>query len=237
MLKAIIVDDEQPARQELKFLIEEAGGIEVVDEADCATQAIESLKNHPCDVLFLDINMPDANGMNLAKAISTLKYPPCVVFVTAYSEYAVDAFDVKAVDYLLKPVELDRLKRAIKKVEDNVRTKVKIQKSKSIPCEKSGKRVMIATSDIKYCVARDDYAYVVTDEGKFFSTISLSQIERELEGFEFMRVHRGYLVSLNDVAEIETTEAGGMNIRLKGIDELIPVSRRKIPKLKQVLNI
>lgn len=113
MLKAIIVDDEAPARSELKFLLDELGQTEVVAEAASVREAIEKLKEYPCDVMFLDVNMPEATGLQLAEALQHLKFPPAVVFVTAYSEHALDAFKVNAIDYLVKPVETERLSRRL----------------------------------------------------------------------------------------------------------------------------
>lgn len=237
MLNAIVVDDEKPARDELIYLLGEVGGVEVVAEADCAAQAIAALQEHPCDVLFLDINMPDANGLRLAGALRTLRFPPAVVFVSAYSEYAVDAFEVKAVDYLLKPVDEKRLKKAIETVEKSVVMQHKSQKGKQIACEKSGKKVMINASDILFCTARDDYAYVEAKEGKFFAPSSLSSIEKQLDGLGFMRVHRSYLVNLNCVKEAVTAENGAMTLKIEGTDSVIPVSRRKIPMLKKAMQV
>ena len=116
MLKAMIVDDEAPARSELRFLLDELGQTEVVAEAASVREAIEKLKEYPCDVMFLDINMPEATGLQLADALQHLKFPPAVVFVTAYSEFALDAFKVHAIDYLVKPVESERLAQAIARV-------------------------------------------------------------------------------------------------------------------------
>ncbi len=232
-----MVDDEKPARDEMKALLEEAGGVEIVAEASSTKEAIERLQDNPCDVLFMDINMPDATGLQLASALQQIKMPPSVVFATAYSQYAVEAFEVKATDYLLKPVELERLKAAIEKVEQEIHVQANLKRSKSIPCEKSGKKVFIPTADIRYCTARDDYAYVVTKDGRFFSTISLSQIEKELESLGFMRVHRGYLVNLGFVTEVESVDGGGMNLKVRECEDLIPVSRRKIPLLKKALKL
>ena len=121
MLKAIIVDDEAPARSELRFLLGELNQTEVVAEAASVREAIEKLKEYPCDVMFLDINMPEATGIQLAEALQHLKYPPAVVFVTAYSEFALDAFKVNAIDYLVKPVETERLSHALARVRANMR--------------------------------------------------------------------------------------------------------------------
>ena len=131
MLKAIIVDDEAPARSELRFLLGELNQAEVVSEAASVREAIEKLKEYPCDVMFLDINMPEATGLQLAEALQHLKFPPAVVFVTAYSEFALDAFKVNAVDYLVKPVETERLAHALARVREHVVLHARAQKSRT----------------------------------------------------------------------------------------------------------
>lgn len=178
MLKAIIVDDEAPARSELRFLLGELNQTEVVAEAASVREAIEKLKEYPCDVMFLDINMPEATGIQLAEALQHLKYPPAVVFVTAYSEFALDAFKVNAIDYLVKPVETERLSHALARVREHVLLHAKAQKAERIPVEKGGKKILINIDDIRYVMARDDYAYLQTGVDRFFSTVSLAQLEK-----------------------------------------------------------
>ena len=235
VLKAIVVDDEKPARDELKFMLSEAGGVEVVAEAANAADAITALHEYACDVMFLDINMPDANGLNLAGALRTLHFPPCVVFVTAYSEYAVDAFGVKATDYLLKPVELNRLKEAISAVEKQVAVQSKEQRRQVVTCEKAGKRISVNANDILFAKARDDYAFIQTKDDSYFAPTSLSAIEKQLEGTGFMRIHRSYLVNLKKVEEVLSADGGSLGVKLGGYDEPLPVSRRKISVLKKTL--
>lgn len=174
MLRAIIVDDEAPARSELKFLLDELGSVDVVAEAASVREAIEKLKEYQCDVMFLDINMPEANGLQLANALQHLRYPPAVVFVTAYSEFALDAFKVNAIDYLVKPVESDRLTQAVARVQENVALHAQAQHSERIPVEKGGKKILIAIDKIRFVMARDDYAYPQTDTDRYFSTVSLA---------------------------------------------------------------
>ena len=140
MLKAMIVDDEAPARSELHFLLDETGQVEVVAEAANVRAAIEKLKAYPCDVIFLDINMPEATGLQLADALQHLKFPPAVVFVTAYSEYALDAFKVNAIDYLVKPVETERLNQAIVRIREHVALHAQAQHSERIPVERAARR-------------------------------------------------------------------------------------------------
>ena len=236
-LKAIIVDDEAPARSELRFLLDELGKTEVVAEAASVREAIEKLKEYPCDVMFLDINMPEATGLQLAEALRHLKYPPAVVFVTAYSEFAIDAFKVNAIDYLVKPVESDRLDQAITRVEEQLSLRAKVQKLDRIQVEKAGKKILIPIDSIRYVMAHDDYAYLQTDTDRYFSTVSLAQLEKRLDGHGFFRVHRGYLVNLSAVTEVESVTGGTLLLTLEGCEEKIPVSRRRVSSLKKALGI
>ena len=169
----MIVDDEAPARSELKFLLEQTGKISSITEASSVRSAIEMLMESRVDVVFLDISMPGASGLQLAEALHKLKNPPAIVFVTAYSDHAVEAFDVDAVDYLLKPVEEARLDQAIEKVLTRVKpqteSKVSIER---IPVEKGGRKVLIPVDQIRYIMAKDDYSCIFTDDDRFLSTTS-----------------------------------------------------------------
>lgn len=237
MLKAIIVDDEAPARSELRFLLDEQGQVDVVAEAASVREAIEKLKEHPCDLVFLDINMPEATGLQLADALQHLKYPPAVVFVTAYSEHALDAFKVNAIDYLVKPVESKRLAQAIQRVREHVTLHAQVQKLERIPVEKAGKKILIGIDTILYVMARDDYAYLQTADDRYFSTVSLAQLEKKLDGHGFFRVHRGYLVNLAAVQEVESVSGGTLLLTLEGCEDQIPVSRRRVSSLKKALGL
>lgn len=237
MLRAIIVDDEAPARSELKFLLDELGSVDVVAEAASVREAIEKLKEYQCDVMFLDINMPEANGLQLANALQHLRYPPAVVFVTAYSEFALDAFKVNAIDYLVKPVESDRLAQAVARVQENVALHAQAQHFERIPVEKGGKKILIAIDKIRFVMARDDYAYLQTDTDRYFSTVSLAQLEKRLDGHGFFRVHRGYLVNLAMVEGVEPVSGGTLLLTLNGVEDKIPVSRRRVSALKKALGL
>ena len=235
--KAMIVDDEAPARSELKYLLDELGQTEVVSEAASVREAVEKLKEYPCDVMFLDVNMPEATGMQLAEALQHLKYPPAVVFVTAYSEFALDALKVHAIDYLIKPVETERLAQALARVREHLALHNRAQRAERIPVEKAGKKILINIDSIRYIMARDDYAYLQTDADRYFSTVSLAQLEKRLDGHGFFRVHRGYLVNLEHVKEVESVPGGTLLLTLDGTDDKIPVSRRRVSSLKKALNL
>lgn len=237
MLKAIIVDDEAPARSELRFLLDEIGQVEVAAEAATVREAIEKLKEIGADIMFLDVNMPGANGLQLAEALTKLKYPPYVIFVTAYSEYAVKAFEVNATDYLVKPVETERLKQAISKVYQLIAAQGKPTANERIPVEKGGKKLLVPANKIHFIMAKDDYSYLHTDTDRYLSTVSLAQLEEKLSSLGFFRVHRRYLVNLACVSEVDPVSGGTLLLTLNGEEEKIPVSRRRVASLKKALGL
>lgn len=237
MLRAIIVDDEAPARSELSFLLGETGKVEVVAEAANVREALEKLKDVGADVMFLDVNMPGTDGLQLAEALTRLKYPPYVIFVTAYSEHAVKAFDVNATDYLVKPVETDRLNQAIAKVMQQMTGAGHASAGERIPVEKGGKKLLVPTDKIHFIMAKDDYSYLHTDTDRYLSTVSLAQLEAKLEPLGFFRVHRRYLVNLSCIREVDPVSGGTLLLTLQGEDEQIPVSRRRVASLKKALGL
>ena len=241
MLRAMIVDDEAPARSELRFLLEQTGKIGTISEASSVRSAIEMLMETRVDVVFLDISMPGASGLQLAEALHELKNPPAIVFVTAYSDHAVEAFDVDAVDYLMKPVEEARLDRAIEKVLSRVKpvpeTTSKSASIERIPVEKGGRKVLIPVDQIRFIMAKDDYSCIFTEDDRYLSTASLAQFDSKLGDFGFFRVHRRYIVNLANVEEVETAVSGAIQLGVTGVDERIPVSRRRVVPLKKALNL
>lgn len=237
MLNAIIVDDEAPARSELRYLLGEVGGVEVLTEAASVREAIEKLQSYPIDVLFLDVSMPEVTGIQFAEALQRLKNPPAVIFVTAYSEHALEGFKVNAVDYLVKPVELDRLQQAVNRATEYVTLHVRATQSERIPVEKNKVKKLIPIDSIRFVEAHDDYAYLYTDDDRYFSTLSLAKLEERLAGHGFFRAHRRYLVNLSLVEEVEPVAGGTLLLSLNGVDEKIQVSRRRVSALKKALGL
>lgn len=240
-MRAMIVDDEAPARSELRYLLEETGRIESIIEASSAREAVEKLMEGKADVMFLDISMPKTTGMQLAEALHKLKNPPAVVFVTAYSEYALEAFEVDAVDYIMKPVEPERLLQALDKVEARVVPAPQQQNHSSverIPVVKSGRKVLVPIDQIRYIEAKDDYSCIYTDNDRFLSTISLAKLEEKLAPHGFFRVHRGYIVNLEFVEDVEVISSGILQLGINGIEgKKISVSRRRVVALKRALGL
>lgn len=242
-MRAMIVDDEAPARSELRFLLEETGRVESITEASSAREAVEKLMEAKAEVIFLDISMPKTSGMQLAEALHKLKNPPAIVFVTAYSEYALEAFGVDAVDYLMKPVESDRLELALDKVEARAsKAEPAAPQSHSsverIPVVKSGRKVLVPIDQIRYIEAKDDYSCIYTDNDRFLSTISLAKLEEKLAPHGFFRVHRGYIVNLEFVEDVEVISSGILQLGINGIEgKKISVSRRRVVALKRALGL
>jgi two-component system response regulator LytT len=235
MLKALVVDDEAPARSELRYLLAEAGGVEVVGEASNAIEALQLIKAIPYDVIFLDIDMPGLSGMQFAEVLAGLAKPPALIFVTAHSEHAVKAFEVAAIDYLVKPVEVDRLKLAIGRLTSPDSGAERVER---IPVEKAGRKILVNVSEIFYVMAKDDYSYLYTDAERYLSTISLSQLESRLERSGFFRVHRRYLVNLDRVKEVVPMYGGTLLLTLRDTASTqVPVSRRRVPALKKALGL
>lgn len=239
MLHAMIVDDEAPARSELKYLLEETGRVDNIVEAGSAREAVERLMEGRADVMFLDISMPKTSGMQLAEALHKLKNPPAVVFVTAYSEYAVEAFDVDAVDYLMKPVETDRLNQALDKVQARLKPQnASRQPVERIAVEKSGRKILVPIDQIRYIEAKDDYSCIYTDTERYLSTISLAKLETKLTPHGFFRVHRGYIVNLAYVEDVEVVSSGILQLGINGVEgKKISVSRRRVVALKRALGL
>lgn len=235
VLKALLVDDEVPARSELRFLLGEAGGVEVVGEAGSANEALQLIRAIPYDVVFLDVDMPGITGIQLSEVLAELEHPPALVFVTAHSEHAVKAFEVAATDYLVKPVETNRLKMAIERIAPAVEAPARIER---IPVEKAGRKLLLQVADITHIMAKDDYSYIFTDGERYLSTFSLADLEHRLEPQGFFRVHRRYLVNLAQVGEVAPMYGGTMELALKdGAQTRIPVSRRRAPALKRTLGL
>ena len=235
MLKALVVDDEAPARSELRYLLDEAGGVEVVGEASNAAEALQLIKALPYDVVFLDIDMPRLSGVELAETFADMENPPAIVFVTAHSEHAVKAFEVAAADYLVKPVDVERLKQAIKRLVPAQEAPARVER---IPVEKAGKKLLLKVEDISYVMAKDDYSYLHTDRERYLSTISLAQLEKRLEPVGFFRIHRRYLVNLSRVKEVVPMYGGTLLLTLTDPEQTqVPVSRRRVPSLKRALGL
>lgn len=241
-LKMLLVDDEPLARSRMRTLLVEcnAPAAEVAGEAANAAQAMEQLRRQSFDAVLLDIHMPGADGLALAQVLRTLPEPPAVVFVTAYAEHAVAAFELEAVDYLTKPVRLDRLQTALARVEKarSGRPGAGDGEQEVLIIQDRGRTERVPLPEILYFKAELKYITVRTATRSYILDASLSELE-ERHHAQFMRVHRNALVARRAVRALEKyydpEEGEGWAVRLNGIDEVVAVSRRQLSAVREAL--
>jgi two-component system response regulator LytT len=236
-LRALIVDDEAPARGELAYLLSQHDGVEVVGEAASAREAIALARSTRYDVVFCDVEMPELSGLDAARVLQEQPGRPALVFVTAHESYAVDAFAVEAFDYLLKPVDPERLARLIERVRE-------ARRAVAAPVEKvpvvagGGSTTLLDDTDVVFVRAEGDYSRVHTFDRSYLCTSSLRELEELLPPSRFARVHRSTLVNLAKVAAMG--RAGPERLRLtmddRGRTEL-DVSRRLTRAVRERLKL
>ena len=237
MIRALVVDDELPAREELQWLLEQIEGVEVAGAASDSKDALDQIVNDPFDVVFLDIDMPGIDGMRLAEAIYETSGPkPQIVFVTAYQERAVDAFSVDATDYILKPARLDRLRTALDKVRARLISKPSEPKALSrISVEKRNVFHVIAVEDIVFFESEDGVVIVQTDDERFMTDFNLKYLERSLSPELFYRCHRSFIVRIDAIKSLAPLGAGTYQLTLQGVERVIPLARSRASGLKQLI--
>ena len=237
-MKAIIVDDERLARQELKTMLAEHKDIEVIAECANAAEAKEKINALKPDVVFLDIQMPGKNGLELAQELNPL---PELIFITAHDEYALRAFEVNALDYLLKPVQPQRLAETIQKL---------LSKDEEIPQEyrtvlnnddqvfiKDGERCwFVKLAEVRMFESEGNYVRVLFDNNRPLILRSLNNLEQRLNPTTFFRASRKYIINLKWVENIETWFNGGLIVTLKG-GQKIELSRRQSVRLKDMMSL
>ncbi|HWI81590.1 LytTR family DNA-binding domain-containing protein [Ramlibacter sp.] len=242
-LRVLLVDDETLARSRLRSLLAECTAPPAVPagEAANAAQAMDLLLRQPFDAVLLDIHMPGADGLALAQALRSLPQPPIVVFVTAYSEHAVSAFELEAADYLTKPVRLERLQSALQKVERLVQGRgapAPANAAETLLIHDRGRTERVPLGEVLYFKAELKYITVRTLNRSYILDASLSELE-ERHAAHFLRVHRNALVSRRALRALErqddAEEGEGWAVRLNGVDELLAVSRRQLGAVREAL--
>jgi DNA-binding LytR/AlgR family response regulator len=231
-LRVLVVDDERPALDELSWLLGRDPRVGDVLTSDSAADALRVLQEAAVDTVFLDIRMPGLSGLELARVLSRFKDPPPVVFVTAHDEHAVDAFDLNAVDYLLKPVRDDRLSEAVRRVVEARASTAPPSGPELIAVELGGRTRFVARSDVRYVEAQGDYARLHTHEGSHLVRVPLTSLEEQWRDAGFVRIHRSLLVALAHVQEVRM-DAGRCTVLVD--EEELAVSRRHTRQLRDLL--
>lgn len=242
-LRVLIVDDEAPARRRLRDVLADCADrlpVDIVGEAENGLDALNQIQLQPVDAVLLDIRMPGMDGLECATHLNTLDRPPAVIFSTAYEAYACQAFDLNAVDYLLKPVRADRLLRALSRahsLSDSVLERLRAAHPKArthLSVNEKGRIVLIPMDDILFLKAELKYVTVRTAAREFLIEESLTRLESEW-GDTFLRIHRNCLVARARIREIGKLpgEDEGHFLRLDGLDERLMVSRRQYSSLRE----
>ena len=242
-LKILLVDDELLARQRLRTLLADCTEpqAEVLAEAANGPQVITALGLGTFDLVLLDIRMPGMDGVQLAHTISSMSEPPAVVFVTAHAEHAVQAFDVAAVDYLTKPVRLERLQQALQKVERIVQAKILQNADSSVDSliiQDRGRTEKVPLTEVLYLKAELKYITVRTAARSYILDGALNELEEKYAA-QFMRIHRNALIARRAIRALEkhydAEEGEGWAVRLNGIPELLAVSRRQLSAVREAI--
>lgn len=237
-MRALIIDDERLARKELGSLLEEYKNIEIVGEAANADEAYELIQKSNPDLLFLDIQMPGKTGFELLEMLDNV---PKVVFTTAYDEFALKAFEVNALDYLLKPIQPERLKESISKLPEE-KTKERETTDKKLTLEdqvfvKDGDKCwFVSLSNIRLFESDGNYIKVYFDNNRPMIHKSLNALDEKLDPRSFFRASRKHIVNLSWVESIEPWFNGGLMVKLKGGDK-VEVSRRQAAKFKEMMSL
>ncbi len=241
-MKILIVDDEPLARSRLQDLLEDIGGHDLMGEAGNGRDAIEKAQQLKPDVVLLDINMPEMSGLEAAIHLSQLEHPPSVIFTTAYSEHALEAFDANAIDYLLKPIRRARLEQALGKAQPLQRSQLDAAASESsetrrhISAHYRGGIKLVPIEEIIYFQSDNKYVAAHHLNGEVLIDDSLKSLEQEFAD-RFTRIHRNSLVANAFIESLEKIGDNQYQLRLRGCNTPLEVSRRQLPTVRRLINV
>lgn len=254
MINTLVVDDEAPAREELIYILEKYENINIAGEASHGKEALELNEKLKPDLIFLDVKMPRLNGIDVARNILDGEHRPYIVFVTAYEKYALEAFEVNAIDYILKPVSEERLEKGMEKIFDNLekdnreyiyRLNNLIQNTieeEHNPIDKicvydKGKLIPLSPKDIIYATIENKNTVIISTKGKFVVKYTLGELCEKLDKLSFFRSHKSFLINLDYIEIIEPWFNSTFNVILKHSNMKIPVSRSQSKEFKKLMNI
>lgn len=254
MKRCLIVDDETPAREELLYILGDIEGVQVVGQASNGIEALELIRTLSPDIIFLDIQMPQMSGMDVARELLNESNRPKIIFVTAYDQFAIEAFEVNAIDYLLKPISEERLRKRVHQiisVKENeevidynkLSRLIKDMKADTKPTPNiislyhNNRLIPIEIKDIIYATIEDKETIIVTKKGRFEINCTLNKLLDRLDSSIFFRTHKSYIVNLNGIESVELWFNSTYNINLKDNKEIIPVSRNYSKDFKEIMNI
>lgn len=248
-MRVLIVDDEKLAREELRFLLEEAGGVEIVGEGENGFEAVDLCRKLKPDIVFLDIQMPGKSGIEAAAEIIMMEDPPAIIFQTAYDEFALKAFEVRAADYLLKPVSAQRLEAALSRLKER-RLPVEDIRQLIAGLNKAGDAqprpiavyagdaiIPLKQEEIIFIEAEGKTVRIVSKKGVFRYGGAFWEIEKKISSPDFFQCHRSYLINTSLVERIDLWVNNTFMLEMSGTDEKVPVSRGRMKEFKERLNL
>ena len=244
-IRALIVEDEKLARELLKNYLKEHSNIELLEECPDGFAGIKAIQQHKPDLVFLDIQMPKLTGFEM---LELLEYTPCIIFTTAYDQYAIKAFEHNAIDYLLKPFSKERFGAAIDKAIEKINKKEteseKLKNLSESTLEDSLRRIVVKSSQkinvfpvetVRYIEAQDDYVMIYTGEGKYLKQKTMKFFENHLDPDQFVRIHRSYIVNVEQITRLEPYEKDSYVCVIKDGSKL-KVSQTGLKILKERLH-
>ncbi len=244
MIKVVIVDDERFAIRELEYILNKYEELELAGGFTDPMEAMENINKIKPEVVFLDIDMPEISGFTMAQELLKKNENMKIIFVTAFNDYAIKAFEIDASDYILKPFSEERINKAILrilkqgKITKNEEVAAEINKGekkvRKIPVWENDSLILIDVDDVLYCKVKDGELVIVTKQALYKGQDTLSQMEDKLKDFNFMKCHRNYIVNLNEIQEIVPWVNGTYILKLNGIKDEIPVSRSYNKILKSI---
>ncbi|MFC0472254.1 LytR/AlgR family response regulator transcription factor [Halalkalibacter kiskunsagensis] len=241
LITTVIIDDELHSRDELTFLLGRYDELEIIGEADSGEKGLEVVMRKKPDVVFVDIEMPQMSGLELAKSLQNMKNVPLIIFATAYVDYAAKAFRVQALDYLVKPFDEEQLQDTVERIKERLAFSGKQEDIKTgiekLAVEDEGRIVYLSPADITYLFREDRETIICTLDGKYSSKTPIKELEGKLHGYPFFRTHKSYLVNLNKVEQLIPWFNGAYQVKVVGQKEEIPVSRNYVKLLRERLEL
>lgn len=241
-MKAIIVEDEFLAQQELSWMIQQHSQISVEACFDDGLEVLKYLQNHRVDVIFLDINIPSLDGMLLAQNINQFAHKPLIVFITAWKEHAVEAFELDAFDYILKPYHESRIMTMLQKLEASAQQQLQPQNAavnsqQTVNLVKDERIIVTDINEIYYVEAHEKLTFVYTRREAYVMSMVISEFCSRLPEQQFFRCHRSYCVNLSKIREIEPWFNNTYLVKLRDLDAQVPVSRSKVKAFRQLMRL